>query len=147
MGRLESAWAAVGIAIRTAQSLMLHLRTGGQQIKDRRLKELGGKFWHSSVTLERMIALQVGVLPRTASTPSTIPFHLDADYVDSILGTVFEHGQERPSVVEFQAAYSRLYSHVMVVENDFRVGPGGCTYKMFACDTNKLLNVDALLQD
>lgn len=53
IGKLESAWKSVGIAIRTAQSLHFHLKSGSQHLEKKADRELVRRVWYSCVVLEK----------------------------------------------------------------------------------------------
>ncbi|TQB77337.1 hypothetical protein MPDQ_002974 [Monascus purpureus] len=149
IGNPRLAWVVIGFAIRYAQSFGLPFGTGIGG--DRGTKEVSRKIWHSAMVLERMLALQLGLLPQT-SNPFQIPLptHLDSDYIDTISGRK-PSARERPSTVEFLAASARLYGHVediMALEKEYKIGHGGCAAKkVLALDLTSFLKVDNLLHD
>jgi hypothetical protein len=54
------AWTFVGLAVRTAQSLQLHLSTTSERISNPRHKSLLQRIWHGCVFLDRNLAMTYG---------------------------------------------------------------------------------------
>ncbi|KAI9924819.1 hypothetical protein MW887_006675 [Aspergillus wentii] len=151
-GNPRLAWAFIGYTISMAQSLGLFSKTIGHGVRERRDRELARKIWHSAVIMERILALQLGILPRTSNAfQIPLPSHLDEDYVDAISGELSKTKDDRPSVVEFMTASARLYNHVeeiMGLEEEFRLRANGCSAKkLLAFDMQPFLKVDGLLYD
>ncbi|OGM44287.1 fungal specific transcription factor [Aspergillus bombycis] len=151
-GNSRSAWMFIGFAIRTAQVLGLHFKTGGHDTRGRRDRELARRLWHSAMILERMIALQLGLPPQT-SNPLKVPLptHWDTDYTDFISGGSSAITADRPSLIEFLTACARLYSHVediLAWEDELRMQPNSCAAKkLLSYDFKIFLKVDTLLYD
>ncbi|RAR13228.1 C6 transcription factor [Stemphylium lycopersici] len=57
---INQGWMMIGVAIRTAQSLGLHLHETSRQITSQEKQELAGKVWHTCVLLDRMAAMTYG---------------------------------------------------------------------------------------
>ncbi|GAB1196395.1 hypothetical protein APSETT444_005665 [Aspergillus pseudonomiae] len=152
IGNSRLAWMFIGFAIRTAQVLGLHLKTGGHDARGRRDRELARRLWHSAMILERMIALQLGLPPQT-SNPLRVPLptHWDTDYIDFISGGNPPTTADRPSLIEFLTACARLYSHVediLAWEDELRMQPNSCAAKkLLSFDFKIFLKVDTLLYD
>lgn len=149
IGSLKRAWATIGLAIHTAQSLGLHLRSGSEGMVSRKDRELARKLWHSCVIMERITALQLGISPQT-SDPFRVPLPtpLDNEYVDTIFGGQPSTEIERPSIIEFFTACTRLYSHVediLSVEDEFRLRNSPADKKLLSLDLQQFLRVDRLL--
>lgn len=51
----HAAWKSIGLAIRIAESLRLHLGSGSQHLEDRVDRELARRLWHSCILLERLV--------------------------------------------------------------------------------------------
>lgn len=51
----HAAWKSIGLAIRIAESLRLHLVSGSQHFEDRVDRELARRLWHSCILLERFV--------------------------------------------------------------------------------------------
>ncbi|OJJ49767.1 hypothetical protein ASPZODRAFT_58554, partial [Penicilliopsis zonata CBS 506.65] len=155
VGNPRLAWATVGVAIRTAQSLGLNLKSNGHDQGSRQRRELARRLWHSAAMMESILALQVGIPPQTPHVFQVpLPSHSDSDYLDAVLPETSlssDEPAERPSMVEFLAACARLYSHVgdiMSIEDEFRVSDGGCSMKkLLSSDMKLFLKVDALSHD
>ncbi|KAE8325481.1 fungal-specific transcription factor domain-containing protein [Aspergillus sergii] len=151
-GNSRLAWMFIGFAIRMAQVLGLHFKTGGQDTRGRRDRELARRLWHSAMILERMIALQLGLPPQT-SNPLKVPLltHWDTDYTDFISGKTSAVTADCPSLIEFLTACARLYSHVediLAWEDELRMQPNSCAAKkLLSFDFKIFLKVDTLLYD
>ncbi|KAE8351004.1 fungal-specific transcription factor domain-containing protein [Aspergillus coremiiformis] len=151
-GNPKLAWMFIGFAIRMAQVLRLNFQTGGGDTRGRRDRELARRLWHSAMILERIIALQIGLPPQT-SNPLRVPLptHMDTDYIDFISGGNSAANVERPSLIEFLTACTRLYSHVediLAWEDELRMQPNSCAAKkLLAFDFKIFLKVDTLLYD
>ncbi|KAE8134482.1 fungal-specific transcription factor domain-containing protein [Aspergillus pseudotamarii] len=151
-GNSRLAWMFIGFAIRMAQVLGLHFKTGGHDTRGRRDRELARRLWHSAMILERMIALQLGLPPQT-SNPLRVPLptHWDTDYTDFIAGGNSTVTSDRPSLIEFLTACARLYSHVediLAWEDELRMQPNSCAAKkLLSFDFKIFLKVDTLLYD
>ena len=151
-GNPRQAWALIGYTIRLMQGLGLQSKTNGRDGRERQQRELGRRLWHSAVILERMLALQIGIPPQiTNPLQVLLPTHLDTDYIDSVSGTIPSDSGERPSIVEFLIACSRLYGHVNDIaawEADARVRHDSCAAKkLLALDLAPFLKIDAQLYD
>lgn len=57
VGKLESAWKSVEIAIREAQSLRLNLQSASHHLEDKAHRELVRRVWHCCILLERSYKL------------------------------------------------------------------------------------------
>lgn len=68
-----------------------------------------------------------------------------------LLAGQFRTGADRPSMIEFLTACTRLYSHVediQAIENELRVRQNGCAAKKLLCmDLSTFFKVDSLLHD
>ncbi|KAL2006084.1 hypothetical protein VTN00DRAFT_9738 [Thermoascus crustaceus] len=146
---LQRAWATIGLAIRTAQSLGLHLNSGSQGMVDRKDRELTRKLWHGCVIMERMTALQMGISPQTLD-PFRVPLPtpLDNEYVDTIFGGQQSTETERPSIIEFFTSCARLYDcigDILSVEDEFRLRNCSAGKKLLSLDLQQFLKIDCLL--
>ncbi|PYI00256.1 fungal-specific transcription factor [Aspergillus sclerotiicarbonarius CBS 121057] len=151
-GNPRQAWALIGYTIRIMQGLGLQSKTSGRDGRERQKRELGRRLWHSAIILERMLALQIGISPQVANPLQVLlPTHLDTDYIDTVSGGTPSSREERPSIIEFLIACSRLYGHVEDIvawEADARVRHDSCAAKkLLALDLAPFLKTDALLYD
>ncbi|WEW55794.1 hypothetical protein PRK78_001227 [Emydomyces testavorans] len=150
IGNLDTAWKSVGIAIRIAQSLHLHLKSGSQHLKERVDRELARRVWHSCVLLERMIAVHYGKSAINCPlSQAPLPTPLESEYVDVIFGAEPISATDRPSIIEFFTASCRLYERyddVVSVQDELRISNGRSARKILGTfDPQKLLNADRLL--
>ena len=146
------AWAVAGIALRTAQGMGLDMKAQGWDKRNRKERELARKLWHCAIIVERMTSLQIGKPPQTTNPFQVpMPVHLDTDYIDTLFGREAEAGVERPSMIEFMTACTRLYTHVediMAIENELRIRHNGCAAKKLMCvDMQACLRIDGRLHD
>ncbi|GBF66467.1 hypothetical protein TMEN_9187 [Trichophyton mentagrophytes] len=146
----HAAWKSIGLAIRIAESLRLHLVSGSQHFEDRVDRELARRLWHSCILLERTIALNLGsktiVTPRSFQTP--LPTPLENEYIDVIFGGKPAASSERPSIIEFFTAYTRLmerYEDIVAVQEEFRPVMHHPHKLMGICEFTTLLNADRKL--
>lgn len=151
-GDPRKAWNLIGFALRTAQTLGLHSKTRWLDVYNRKQRELSRKLWHSAILMERMISLQIGILPQTPnSSQLLLPTHLDTDYIDTISGGDHRTGVERPSMIEFLLACARLYSNVediLAIEDEMRIRQDSCVAKkLLALDIKRFLKTDSILYD
>ncbi|KAI8933954.1 hypothetical protein NX059_008728 [Plenodomus lindquistii] len=78
LGELNQGWMITGVAIRTAQSLGLHLYENGRQIGPHGNRELIRRVWYTCVLLERMAAVNYG---RPSMTSASITTKTNMSYV------------------------------------------------------------------
>ncbi|TPX24281.1 hypothetical protein DIZ76_013627 [Coccidioides immitis] len=150
IGDVDAAWKSIGNAIRTAQVLHLHLKSGSQHLEKRVDRELAKRLWHSAIMLERMIAVNSG-MASIASPPfrAPLPIPLETEYVDVVFGGEPMSGPDRPSIVEFFTASCRLYERyddIVSIQDELRITDGRSPRKTLeAFDPQKLLDADRLL--
>ncbi|EFE43328.1 C6 transcription factor, putative [Trichophyton verrucosum HKI 0517] len=149
----HAAWKSIGLAIRIAESLRLHLGSGSQHLEDRVDRELARRLWHSCILLERLVRsdsctelILTVVTPRSFQTP--LPTPLENEYIDVIFGGEPAASSERPSIIEFFTAYTRLmerYEDVVAVQEEFRPIMHHPHKLMGICEFTTLLNADRKL--
>ncbi|GKZ18240.1 hypothetical protein AbraIFM66951_000413 [Aspergillus brasiliensis] len=151
-GKSKQAWALIGYTVRTMQALGLQSQTTARNGRERQQRELGRRLWHSAIILERMLALQLGLPPQVTNPLQVhLPTHLDTDYIDTVSGGTPSSSGDRPSIIEFLIACTRLYTHVEDItawESEARTRPDTCAAKkLLALDLSPFLKTDALLYD
>lgn len=105
-------WVFVGIGIRTAQSLGLHLPETSQRVSDKRTREILRKVWHGCVFMDRVLSMTYGrpcmIGPRTAR-PVPLPLSMDDELLSQ--GSVQQRTSEaqQPSLTDFYVFSLRLY--------------------------------------
>ncbi|KIX94735.1 uncharacterized protein Z520_09425 [Fonsecaea multimorphosa CBS 102226] len=106
-------WMFVGLGIRTAQSLGLHLPETSERAADVRTRELLRKVWHGCILMDRVICMTYGrpcmVGPKAAVT---VPLPLAIEEEDLMRSTSREQVVElqRSSAVEFYVHSLQLYT-------------------------------------
>ncbi|KAM5507958.1 hypothetical protein McanMca71_001229 [Microsporum canis] len=150
INNFEPAWGLIGLTIRVAETLRLHLGSGSQHSEDRVDRELARRLWHSCILLERTIALNLGphmiVTPRSFQAP--LPTPLENEYVDVIFGGEPTTASDRPSIIEFFTAYTRLmerYEDIIAVQEELRPFLHHPHKVMDTFDSRNLLNADRKL--
>ncbi|KAK2883379.1 hypothetical protein FQN49_000019 [Arthroderma sp. PD_2] len=125
INNFQSAWTSIGIAIRIAETLRLHLGSGSQHFEDRVDRELARRLWHSCILLERTIALNLGsnLIVTSRSFQAPLPTPLENEYVDVIFGGEPMATSERPSIIEFFTVSTRLmerYEDIVSIQEELR---------------------------
>ncbi|KAF3480191.1 fungal specific transcription factor domain-containing protein [Arthroderma uncinatum] len=150
INNFQSAWKSIGVAIRVAETLRLHLGSGSQHFEDRVDRELARRLWHSCILLERTIALNLGtnmiVTPRSFQAP--LPTPLENEYVDVIFGGKPLVASERPSIIEFFTVSTRLmerYEDIVAVQEELRPILRHPRKLMETFECQNLLNADRRL--
>lgn len=77
-------WIFIGLAIRTAQSIGLHLAETSERVADIKARELLRKVWHGCVLMDRVVSITYGrpcmVGPKAALTVP-LPLPIDEEYL------------------------------------------------------------------
>ncbi|KAJ4983632.1 fungal specific transcription factor [Stagonosporopsis vannaccii] len=100
---LDQAWMIIGVAIRAAQSLGLHLGETSGRITSHRERELVRKVWHTCVLLDRMAAMTQGrpsMIAGRIDTKAPFPVSIDEELLptdDSLPMPT----PKQPSILEF----------------------------------------------
>ncbi|OAL44780.1 hypothetical protein IQ07DRAFT_684639 [Pyrenochaeta sp. DS3sAY3a] len=109
---LNQSWMITGVAIRTAQSLGLHLYETGRQIGPHGNREIVRKVWHTCVLLDRMAAMTYG-RPLMATVKITTKTQLfDEDFCTP-------EDLDQPSAVGFFAQSIKLFEIIDEVLGGF----------------------------
>ena len=105
-------WVFVGLGIRTAQSLGLHLPETSERMSDIRTREMLRKVWHGCILMDRVLSMTYGrpcmIGPRATLT---VPLPLALDEEHLLLGPARQHSvqAQRPSVIDFYIFSLTLY--------------------------------------
>ncbi|KLJ08349.1 hypothetical protein EMPG_16219 [Blastomyces silverae] len=150
---LPVAWKFVGLAIRAAQSLHLHLVTGSHHLALRDNQELARRVWHCSLMLERIIAMKMGITTLTKHSFETpLPIPGDKDYIDRLSTNDPADPNptiDRPSIIEFFNNSARLYnrySDIITIQEELRLTEkSSARKKLEAFDPSPLIAVDQSL--
>ncbi|KAJ9658245.1 hypothetical protein H2198_003818 [Neophaeococcomyces mojaviensis] len=111
-GDSHPCWIFVGLAIRTAQSLGLHLAETSERITDLRTRQVMRKVWHGCILMDRVLSMTYGrpcmIGPRAAAAVP-LPLALDDDHTTSE-NTGQGHSSAQPrSLMDFFISSLKLY--------------------------------------
>lgn len=104
-------WVFVGLAIRTAQSLGLHLAETGQQAGSPRKREILTRVWHGCILMDRVIAMTYGrptMIEQSVATAVPLPNSIDDEYLSSDW-TIQPRLPNQPSKIDFFIKSLKLY--------------------------------------
>ncbi|OJD17602.1 hypothetical protein AJ78_02301 [Emergomyces pasteurianus Ep9510] len=152
---LPAAWKFVGLAIRTAQALHLHLVSGSHHLAVRDNLELSRRVWHCSLMLERIIAMKMGITTLTKHSFETpLPIPGNKDYIDRLsFNDPADRNPtiDRPSIIEFFNNSARLYnrySDLIPIQEELRLTDyASARKKLEAFDPNPLIAADQSLSN
>lgn len=105
-------WIFTGLAIRTAQSLGLHLAETSERVADIRTRELLRKVWHGCVLMDRVVSMTYGrpcMIGPKAGLTVPYPLPIDEEYLTP--GALQEQPPRTPKTfaVEFYVLSLKLY--------------------------------------
>ncbi|OQV11353.1 Fungal specific transcription factor domain-containing protein [Cladophialophora immunda] len=120
-------WIFTGLAIRTAQSLGLHLAETSERAIDIRTRELLRKVWHGCVLMDRVVSMQYGrpcMIGAKAALKVPLPLPVDEEH----LGVGRPRGRQT-FVVEFYVLSLKLYEilHDVIYSYNFEDVRTYCT--------------------
>ncbi|RDW80270.1 hypothetical protein BP6252_04908 [Coleophoma cylindrospora] len=108
----HSCWMFVGLAIRTAQSLGLHLPETSERQSDIRTREMFRKVWHGCILMDRLVSITYGrqcmIGPKMAMAVS-LPLAIDEENL--LVGDVWQHTiqAQQPSLINFYISSLKLF--------------------------------------
>ncbi|GLA21419.1 hypothetical protein AnigIFM62618_010730 [Aspergillus niger] len=111
----DQCWMVTGMAIRSAQSLGLHLPETSSRLASSQGKELARRLWHGCVLMDRVVALTLGrpaMISKEAAGAVPLPTMVDEEVPPGFLDAEshFQDGEiERPSFMTFYAKCLELY--------------------------------------
>lgn len=118
-------WIFVGLGIRTAQSLGLHLPETSECVSDLRTKQTLRKVWHGCVLMDRVVSMTYG-RPLMVGTRSAMAVPLPQPMPDELLPSeftgpqIFSSEQEpHPSAIDFYVSSLKLYDILHDVLSNF----------------------------
>ena len=105
-------WIFTGLAIRTAQSLGLHLAETSECVADIRTRELLRKVWHGCILMDRVVSMTYGrpcMIGPKASLAVPLPLPIDEEYLvpEAVQGQSVQIQQT--FAVEFYVLSLKLY--------------------------------------
>ncbi|KKZ65545.1 hypothetical protein EMCG_08618 [[Emmonsia] crescens] len=150
---LPVAWKYVGLAIRAAQPLHMHLVSGSHHLALRDNQELSRRVWHCALMLERIIAMKMGITTLTKHSFETpLPIPGDRDYIDRLsFNDPADRNPtiDRPSIIEFFNSSARLYnrySDLIPIQDELRLTDyASARKKLEAFDPQPLIAADQSL--
>ncbi|PYH76971.1 hypothetical protein BO82DRAFT_345884 [Aspergillus uvarum CBS 121591] len=108
----DQCWIVTGMAIRSAQSLGLHLPETSSRLAGCQGKELARRIWHGCVLMDRVVALTLGrpaMISKDAAGAVALPTMVDEE-VPQVLTESRPQGEiEMPSFITFYAKCLELY--------------------------------------
>lgn len=108
---LNQSWMIIGVAIRTAQSLGLHLCETSKRIVSQRERELVRKVWHTCVLLDRMVSMNYGrpsMITASRDAKAPLPLPVDEELLTTKDCPPMAYPNQ-PSTVEFFVQSLRLF--------------------------------------
>ena len=105
-------WIFTGLAVRTAQSLGLHLAETSERVTDIRTRELLRKVWHGCILMDRVVSMTYGrpcMIGPAAAGAVPLPLPLDEEYLvpESLQGQSVR--PQQTFAVEFYVFSLKLY--------------------------------------
>lgn len=166
----QKCWMVVGMAVRLAQSLGLHLEQTVARLKSVREQELVRKVWTGCVLLDRSVCMTLGrpgMISRANAVALKPPLLVDEDHLDASRDPLVEQGN-RPSVIAFWNHSLSLYEiineilvsfynplvkarrsdrHDLFFGGPIRKVYGQSNYNVYQTDNATVLQLDAALED
>lgn len=105
-------WIVVGLAIRTAQSLGLHLPETSKGVSSPRIRELLRKIWHGCVLLDRFLSMTYGrpaMIGKRSAAAVPLPAAIDENYLSTDPGRRDSQPEDNPSILDFFIQSLGLY--------------------------------------
>jgi hypothetical protein len=105
-------WIVVGLAVRTAQSLGLHLPETSEGVPSSRLRELLRKIWHGCVLMDRFLSMTYGrpaMIGKRSAAAVPLPMAIDEHYLSGDPHRKDSQPEDRPSILDFFIQSLDLY--------------------------------------
>ena len=105
-------WMFTGIAIRTAQSLGLHLAETSENATDIRARELFRKVWHGCILMDRVVSMTYGrpcMIGPKAAQAVPLPLPIDEEYLATEIVQRQPGQTQKTFSVEFYVLSLTLY--------------------------------------
>jgi hypothetical protein len=105
-------WIVVGLAIRTAQSLGLHLPETSGGVPSPRTRELLRKVWHSCVLMDRFLSMTYGrpaMIGKRGAAAVPLPAAIDEHYLSGDPSRRDSQSEDSPSILDFFIQSLGLY--------------------------------------
>ena len=107
----DNCWMVTGVAIRTAQSLGLHLRETSARVASPRERELARKVWHACILMDRFVAMSYGrpsMINTRIGITVPMPLAIDEEHLPTE-DTAAIPNTDQPSMIDFFVQSLRLY--------------------------------------
>ncbi|KAK9350162.1 fungal-specific transcription factor domain-containing protein [Lipomyces doorenjongii] len=104
-------WMMIGAAVRTAQSLGLHLPETTERISSSRRRELTRKVWHGCIIMDRVVSMTYGRPPMISAALAAAvprPLAIDEERLPREDGVLVPQS-DRPSILDFFLQTLELY--------------------------------------
>ena len=105
-------WIVVGLAIRTAQSLGLHLPETSEGVSSHRIRELLRKVWHGCVLMDRFLSMTYGrpaMVGKRSAAAVPLPAAIDEQYLSGDHDRRESQPENQPSILDFFIESLGLY--------------------------------------
>ena len=105
-------WIVVGLAIRTAQSLGLHLPETSEVVSSPRIRELLRKVWHGCVLMDRFLSMTYGrpaMIGKRSAAAVPLPAAIDEHYLSGDPNRRDSQPENQPSILDFFIESLGLY--------------------------------------
>ena len=105
-------WIVVGLAVRTAQSLGLHLPETSDRVSSPRIKELLRKVWHGCVLMDRFLSMTYGrpaMIGKRSAAAVPLPAAIDEHYLSGDPNGRESQPENQPSILDFFIESLGLY--------------------------------------
>ncbi|KAJ5587609.1 uncharacterized protein N7459_003374 [Penicillium hispanicum] len=146
-GNLRAAWELIGLTIRRAQALGIHLKNSGGSVME--TQQITRRIWHTIQIVERSLALHLGLCFRSldSTCDAPLPLSIADDWANGM--PEISDGSPSTSLIAFLKANAELYQvvdDVMDVETEFRITKTGCPLEqMHDADLDDVRKVDKTL--
>ena len=115
-------WLVVGIAIRTAQSLGLHLPETSAHVDSPRHRELIRKIWHGCVVMDRITSMVYGrptMISKQSAAAVPLPLPIDEEYLETGPPQGLLDPERKPAIMDFFIQTLGLYSLMNEILSNF----------------------------
>jgi hypothetical protein len=105
-------WIVIGLAIRTAQSLGLHLPETSEGVSSPRNRELLRKVWHGCVLMDRFLSMTYGrpaMIGKRSAAAVPLPAAIDEHYLSGDPNRRDSQPEDSPSILDFFIQSLGLY--------------------------------------
>ena len=97
-------WMIIGLAVRTAQSLGLHLPETSARIRSQRRQQMARRVWYGCVLMDTTLSMTYGrptMIESRAATVVTLPLAIDEEYLSRDAGSSITQSKGKPPKMAF----------------------------------------------